>query len=383
MPSPPAPMQGSAVPFALDGVRNAAESSYDGCATPSSVFFADARRAIRGVCLMRTRWGWFLMVPLLLCVGMIAATQFAFLGKSFFKELGLGLTGAFVGVDNFIAVFRSPLYRNAITATLSVSAWATVGCVVLAYPVAYTIARMTSRWSMVLLTGVLLASLVTAPIKVLGLIIIFGKESGLNRLLLGLGVVDHPVSILGNQVGVVVGLMYYSMAFAVLLLYSVIRTIPYSLQEAAEIHGCNHWRALRRIVIPLTIPGIAAVALTIFNLSMGAFASTALMGAGKVPTLPVLIYQTVFIGTKYATASTLAMILLGIVTAVNLLSVFLLSRLSLTAPADATTPGRKVVPDFVRDMLRAARVHVSAAADRVGDRLRDAGIAINPSRMLS
>ena len=88
-----------------------------------------------------------------------------------------------------------------------------------------------------MLTAVLLASLVTTPIKVLGLIIIFAKESGLNRLLLWLGVVNEPVTILGNRVGVILGLIYYSLAFAVLLLYSVIRTIPVALEEAAAIPG--------------------------------------------------------------------------------------------------------------------------------------------------
>jgi len=337
---------------------------------------------------MKAPWGWFLVVPLLLCVGLIAATQFSFLEKSFFKELGLGLTGPLVGVDNYVAVLRSPLYRNAIETTLVVAAAATVGCVLLGYPVAYTIARMSSRWGLVMLTAVLLASLVTAPIKVLGLIIIFGKESGLNRMLMWLGVVNEPISILGNRIGVIVGLMYYSLAFAVLLLYSVIRTIPYSLQEAAEIHGCSHWRALWRVVLPLSVPGLTAVSLTIFNLSMGAFASAVLMGAGRVPTLPVLIYQTIFIETKYATASTLAMILLGMVLLVNLLSLVLLARfgapqsgVEMTRAGEA--PRATFLPERVGDALRASRARLAVWLGRFDDCLRRAGIDLRPSRILS
>jgi ABC-type spermidine/putrescine transport system permease subunit II len=336
---------------------------------------------------MKARWGWFLVLPLILCAGLTMLTQFSFLEKSFFKELGLGNTGAFVGLDNYVAVFRSPFQFNAIVTTLQVAAAATIGCVLFAYPVAYTIARMSSRWGAVLLAAVLLASLVTAPIKVLGLIIIFAKESGLNRLLMWLGLTSEPVSLLGSRIGVIVGLMYYSLAFAVLLLYSVIRTIPYSLQEAAEIHGCSHWRGLWRVVLPLSVPGLVAVSLTIFNLSMGAFASAVLMGAGKVPTLPVLIYQMIFIETKYATASTLAMILLGMVLLVNLASVLLLARFGVLHTGDVSDRGRKprgsMLPDALVDALRALRVRVTRVLSAIADMLGVVGIRLPVSRILT
>jgi putative spermidine/putrescine transport system permease protein len=246
---------------------------------------------------MKARWHWFVLVPLALSLGLIVATQFAFLDKSFYKELGFGMTGPVVGLANYVSVLRSPLYRNVIETTFWLSAVATAGCILFAYPLAYRIARMSSRWSIVMLTAVLLASLVSVPIKVLGLIIIFGKDGGLNRMLMSMGVVDQPVTVLGNSVGVVVGLIAYSLAFAVLLLYSVIRTIPVALEEAAAIQGCGRWRVLWRVVLPLSMPGLTAVALTVFNLSMGAFASTVLMGGGRVLTLPVVIYQAVFTET--------------------------------------------------------------------------------------
>ena len=96
----------------------------------------------------------------------------------------------------------------------------------------------------------------------------------------------------------VVGLIYYSLAFAVLLIYSVIATIPVALEDAAAINGAGRAGTFWRVVIPLSLPGIAAVSLTVFSLSMGAFAAAALMGGGRVLTLPVLIYQTVFLDNE-------------------------------------------------------------------------------------
>ena len=91
----------------------------------------------------------------------------------------------------------------------------------------------------------------------------------------------------------VVGLSYFSFGFAVMLLYAVIRTIPRQLEEAAIIHGAGRLRTFWRILLPLSLPGVAGGFLTVFNLCMGAFTSAALLGAGRVLTLPVLIERTI------------------------------------------------------------------------------------------
>jgi len=255
---------------------------------------------------MQARWGWILFFPLLASLGLLVSSQFEFLRNSFYKDLGLGRVGLTFGLDNYAALLGNPFYLKSIATTLSLSLYATVLGLLLAYPVAYTIARMRSKWAMVMVAAILLASLTTVPIKVLGLIIIFNQEGMLNRLLMAVHAVDAPVTILGNETGVVIGLIYYSVAFAVLLLYSVIKTIPVSLEEAAEIHGCSQWRALWKVVLPLSAPGIVAVGMTIFNLSMGGFAAAALMGGGRILTLPVLIHRMIIIEAKYGIAATLS-----------------------------------------------------------------------------
>ena len=97
----------------------------------------------------------------------------------------------------------------------------------------------------------------------------------------------------------VVGFSYFSFGFAVLLLYSVVRTIPRSLEEAAAAHGAGRLRTMLRVVLPLSLPGLAAAFLTVFNLCMGAFTSAALLGAGRVLTLPVLIERTILAEVRY------------------------------------------------------------------------------------
>ena len=318
---------------------------------------------------MTARWGWFLAVPLAISLALTAGTQFIFIEKSFFRELGFGQVGPMVGFANYVAALRNPLYLDSIVTTLRVSVLATVGCLLIGYPLAYLIARIGGRRAIAMLTSVLLTSLVSAPIKVLGLIIIFSKDGALNRFLVGTGITDAPLNVLGNEAGVVLGLIYYSLAFCVLLLYSVICTIPVVLEDAATINGAGRARTFWRVVIPLSLPGICAVALTIFSLSMGAFAAAALMGGGRVLTLPVLIYQTIFLDTKYATASTLSAILLIMVLLINAAIGLLISALTATSflrRLKRSSPGLDRVRDFVASRRISVGRHLAGVARPAG-----------------
>ena len=126
------------------------------------------------------------------------------------------------------------------------------------------------------------------------------------------------------------GLLFYTLSFMILILFSVIQTIPRSLEDAAEIHGASRWRVMWRVILPLSLPGVIAGALIVFNLAMGAFTSAALLGGGRVLTLPVLIQQAVLVQTKYAMAGTMAAVLLVIVMSINVLSVLAAATLRRT-----------------------------------------------------
>lgn len=275
---------------------------------------------------MKARWHFVLVPSLLLSMLLLVGSQFAFLRGSFFKDLRLGRLGSELTTENYARFFADPLYLDSLLLTVRLSATVALLTLAIGYPVAYILARMRSRWSLVLLAAIIAASFITIVIKVLGLIIIFSSGGTLNRLLLATGLVAKPLTIMGQPSGVVVGLMHFTMGFAVLLLYGVVRTIPRSLEEAAEIHGAPRWRVFLRVVVPLSLPGIVVTLLIVFNLCMGAFTSAALIGGGKVFTLPVLIQQTVILQTRYAMGATVSAVLMVVTLLINALSVFLMSR---------------------------------------------------------
>jgi len=276
--------------------------------------------------VMNTRWELVLLPSFIFVVILIVGSQYVFLEGSFYKDLGLGRVGTEFNVSNYVRFFTDSFYLNTLWITVKTAALATFFTLILGFPVAYLIARMRSRWSMLLLAGIVVATFVTIVIKVFGLMIIFSADGLINKFLMGAGIVDTPYTIIGNQTGVVVGLMHYTLGFGVLLLYSVIQTIPRSYEEAAQIHGASRWRMHYRVLLPLSIPGITIGSLMIFNMSMGAFTSAALLGGGRVFTLPVLIQRTVMLEVKYSMAGTLSAVLLVTVLLINLLAIILIRR---------------------------------------------------------
>jgi len=281
------------------------------------------------------RWFLYLLPPLLFTLVLLLGSQIPFLYLSFFKDLRLGRVGTALTLSNYIALFSDPFYRNAAWQTLWLSASVAVMTLATGFPVAYILARMKSRWSLFLLATIVTTSFITIVVKVLGIVIIFSAKGPLNRTLLWLGLISQPFTIVGRASGVIIGMMHFTLGFAVMLMYSVIRTIPSSLEEAAQIHGSSRLRVFRRVVVPLAAPGIVTTGLVVFNLSMGAFTSTALLGSGNVFTLPILIQQTVILETKYAIGASIAMVLLVATLLVNLISVFAISRFRSTRMVQA------------------------------------------------
>ena len=276
---------------------------------------------------MRFRWHLLMLPSLTLSLFLLVASQASFLRGSFFKDLRLGRIGTDLTFDNYVALFTDPFYLSSMWLTVQLSATVTVLTLIGAFPLAYMLARMRSRWSLVLLSGVVVTSFITIVIKVLGLVIIFSANGQLNQTIMSLGLSSQPIGIMGRSSGVVIGLIHFTLGFAVMLLYGVLRTIPRSFEEAAQIHGSNRLRVFTRVIIPLALPGIIVTSLIVFNLCMGAFTSAALIGGGKIFTLPILIQQTVILETRYAMAAAISAVLLAVTLLINLVSVLLVGRL--------------------------------------------------------
>lgn len=275
---------------------------------------------------MRLRWELFVAIPCLITVGLLVASQALFVQASFYADLGFGAVSEQFDFSNYARILSDPFYVRVLRLSVEVSVLAALMTIGLGFPVAYVLARMRSRLSYVLLAVMVLSSFVTIVIKIFGLVIIFKADGPVNAALLWLGLAERPFTVVGTVPGVVLGLFYFTVGFGVMLLYSVARTIPRSLEEAAAIHGAGRIRVFARVVLPLSLPGLIVCFLTVFNLCMGAFTSAALLGGGKVLTLPVLIQRTLLMDVKYGMAGALSALLLVAVLLINVVSVLALRR---------------------------------------------------------
>ena len=188
---------------------------------------------------METRWIAYLLPPFLITLLLVSGSQYVFIENSFYEDLGLGRKGDDLTFVNYFTFFTDPFYLKTFWITIKVSGLAALFTLFLGFPIAYVIARMKSRIAMLMLAGIVVSTFVTIVIKVFGLIIIFSADGMLNTTLMQLGFIDRAYSIIGTQEGVVVGLMHFTIGFSVLLLYSVVITVPPSLEYAAQIHGAS------------------------------------------------------------------------------------------------------------------------------------------------
>jgi putative spermidine/putrescine transport system permease protein len=281
---------------------------------------------------MRVRWSLFLLPPLLVSLVLFVAPQMAFVRGSLLHNLGYGRTGSTLTLENYARFFTDAFYQEALLRTAGLSLTGALVCLAVGLPIAYRLARSRSRWRSIWVTLLVASSLVTVVIKALGMMVLLSANGPVNQAILGLGLVREPLRLLNNDVGVLLGLIHYTLPLVILILFSVVQTIPEDLEAAARTLGAPPSRVMIRVVLPLALPGLVAASLMAFNLAMGAFTSTALLGGGRVLTLPVLIQRKAVLEVDYPFAATISVVLLASGVLLNVLVLRLAGRLGRGAP---------------------------------------------------
>lgn len=263
-------------------------------------------------------WEWFLWPSVLISLALLALPQGMFIWLSAHADLGLGQVSESLTIVNYVHILSDPFYRHAFWLTLYLSVAAAGLGLLLGFPAAYALARIGGWTASFLISLILTTSLVTVVVKLMGLSIILEPGGMINRTLLSLGLVRNPVQMLNNQLGVLIGLVQYTLPMTIVLLFSVVQTIPVSLEEAAATLGASHAAIFRLVIVPNAKAGLVPTGLIAFNMSMGAFTSAVLLGGGRVRTIPVLIQQMIIQNTDYAEGAALSTVLVAFVFFTNI-----------------------------------------------------------------
>src|SRR5258708_6613358 len=162
-------------------------------------------------------------------------------------------------------------------------------CLLIGYPVAFAIARAPGVWRPLLLFLVILPFWTSFLIRVYAWIALLQPSGLINRLLLAAGFVETPVALLYNGFSVELGLVYSYLPFMILPLYGSLSRLDETLIEAAADLGAPPWRVFLGVILPLTLPGIAAGMLLAFIPPVGQFLIPVLLLAPLTPRIATLL----------------------------------------------------------------------------------------------
>jgi putative spermidine/putrescine transport system permease protein len=237
--------------------------------------------------------GWLLLTPALAVLVGVFVSSLTILGRySFYRaEPGGRMTPAWV-LDNYVRFLLDAFHLRILWTSLELAVSVTAVCLVLGYPLAYGLARTRSARRRALGVTVLLVPLMTSVVvRSYGWMIVLASGGVVNRLLAGLGLVDRPVQLMYTTRGVVIALAEVLLPFMVLSIMPVIQGIDRALEEASESLGGGALATFRHVVLPLSMPGVAAGCILVFVLSVGAFATPRLVGGATTQVITVFIHD--------------------------------------------------------------------------------------------
>src|SRR5436309_9043323 len=179
--------------------------------------------------------------------------------------------------DNFRTLVDDHVYRRIALRTIGLAAAVTVTDAVLAFPLAYFMARLASvRLRAVLFVLVLLPLWSSYLVRIYAWRTILAKDGALNWTLNGLGLPDANLAYTNKAMWIVFS--YVWLPFMVLPVYAALERIPESFLEASQDLGARAWRTFRSVILPLALPGVIAGSIFTFSLTLGDFITPALVG---------------------------------------------------------------------------------------------------------
>ena len=227
------------------------------------------------------------------------------IGLSFRASEGDALT-----LYHYERFFNDGLMLAGLWRTSLMSGLVAICVTVMAYPIAYYLARSRSRWRPVVFALAIAPELAGVVLRTYGWLVILEDQGAINTTLMWAGILTEPLPLSKNLVGVVIGLTHVVLPFGVLSLLTSIQGIDPNLERAAQILGASRLSIIRRIILPLSIPGIVSSLLIAFTISASAYATPALLGGAGFKVLATMVYEQVLFYIDWPLAAVMAVVLL-------------------------------------------------------------------------
>ncbi len=248
-----------------------------------------------------------LFLPALLLVLLFLGVPLGLLALQSFSE------GDKFTLVHYMRIFDEAIYWRTYAETLKISALVTFLSIVMGFPIAYAAATTSRGLSSLILALVMLPFWTSVLVRTYAWLVVLQRRGIVNATLLDLGVIEQPLSLSHNFTAVLIGMLHVMIPFMVFPLYAAISKIPSELLQAGHSLGGGSFYVFRRVLLPLSLPGIFAGSVLVFILCLGFYLTPELLGGGKTIMVSSLVQRNVELYLQFGAASAVAMVLLMIV----------------------------------------------------------------------
>jgi ABC-type spermidine/putrescine transport system permease subunit I len=214
---------------------------------------------------------------------------------------------------NYLFFLSNPLYLDILVRSVLLAAVVTALCLIISYPFAFLITRLSRGVQRIMLVLVILPFWTSYLLRVYAWITILGERGVINRALLGIGLLDEPVRFLiYNNYAVVIVSVYLYVPYCAIALYASIERVDRSLLAAAMDLGAPPWRVFLHVMLPLTLPGIFASFIFVFVPMVGEYVTPTLVGGARgLMIVNVIVSQ--FQALRFGIGSAMVIVLAGLI----------------------------------------------------------------------
>lgn len=229
------------------------------------------------------------------------------------RVLWLSVAEPSLGLQNYRLLLTNGAIQRILWTTARVCVVTTGLTLVGGYLIAYALNHVGERQRQWMLFCVLLPFWLSVLVRAFAWVMLLRPDGMVNATLMALGLADHPLALVRNELGVVIGMVHYMLPFAVLPLYANMQGIDRRLVTAARGLGAGPFTAFRRVFLPLSLPGIVGATVMVFVFSLGFYVTPAILGGGKTVMIAEYIANNILNNVRWGLATMLASTLLAAV----------------------------------------------------------------------
>ncbi|WP_217636309.1 ABC transporter permease subunit [Variovorax sp. OV700] len=267
------------------------------------------------------------------------------------------------GLSYYARVFEVPLYWESLVRTFGIAAAVAALCALFGYPTALLIHRARGTWKLVLTAAVVLPYFISVLIRTYSWMVLLGRNGPINKLLLGLGIVDAPLALIFNRASVLISIGAVLLPLMVLTVGGSLARIDPLVQRAATASGAGPLAVFWRVLFPQTLPGLLAGVLLVFISALGFFITPSLLGGPADQMFAMHITQQADFLASGGFLQSLATVLLAVTLLVVAVAARFLGLEFIWGGQRANKPSRAATQGLVASWRRAV---LDRAADLFG-----------------